>query len=89
MDINCYISFSGIITFNNSKELANTASKIPLEKILIETDSPFLAPHPFRGKSNEPSYIEYTAMKLAELKKSNIENINSVTSSNFNKLFSI
>jgi len=89
LDINCYISFSGIITFNNSKELANTASKIPLEKILIETDSPFLAPHPFRGKSNEPSYIEYTAMKLAELKKSNLENINSITSNNFNKLFSI
>ena len=89
LDINCYISFSGIITFNNSKELAHTASKIPLEKILIETDSPFLAPHPFRGKTNEPSYIEYTAMKLAELKKSNLKNINSITSNNFNKLFSI
>ena len=88
LDIGCYISFSGIITFKNSKELANTASKIPLERILIETDSPYLAPQPFRGKSNEPSYIEYTAMKLAELKRSDLENINNTTSNNFNKLFS-
>ena len=60
LDINCYISVSGIITFNNSTELAETVSYIPIERLLVETDSPYLAPTPYRGKANEPSYIVHT-----------------------------
>ena len=69
IDIDSFFSFSGIITFNKSQDLAETASFIPLEKILVETDSPYLAPSPYRGKTNEPSYIIQTVKKLAEIKK--------------------
>lgn len=89
LKLNAFFSFSGIITFNNSKELQKTASTIPLSKLLIETDSPFLAPVPKRGQKNEPSFIIYTAKKLAELKKISPEEISLVTSENFLKLFSI
>ena len=87
IDLGCYISLSGIITFNNSDELVQTASQLPLEKLLIETDSPFLAPIPFRGKTNEPSYIEFISKKLASIKKTTFENINKNTTDNFKKLF--
>ena len=88
LDFNAYFSASGIITFKNSIELQETFKFIPLEKLLIETDSPFLAPEPKRGKKNEPSFVKYTAEKLANIKKiSNSELINA-TSSNFNSLFS-
>ena len=89
LDIGCYFSASGIITFKKNNDLTETFKSIPNDRILVETDTPYLSPEPLRGKTNEPSYIEYTAMKLAELKKSNLENINSITSNNFNKLFSI
>ena len=89
LDLNCYISFSGIITFKNSKELLSTASIIPAENLLIETDSPYLAPAPNRGKSNEPAFIIHTLEKLAEARKTSIENIMNETSYNFNKLFSL
>ena len=86
--LNSFFSASGIITFNSSEDLQNTFSKIPLNRLLIETDSPFLAPIPMRGKKNEPSYIIYTAKKLAELK--NIESTEMIecTTRNFNNLFS-
>ena len=71
LELNCYFSASGIITFKNSTELRDTFSLIPVEKIIIETDSPYLAPMPMRGKKNEPSYIKYTLDKLAEIKKRN------------------
>ena len=87
MKLNSFFSASGIITFKNSLELQNTFKKIPLEKILIETDSPFLSPEPMRGKKNEPSFIKYTANKLAQLKKINFEEINKITTNNFNSLF--
>ena len=82
-----YFSASGIITFKNSLELQNTFKHIPLNRILIETDSPYLAPVPNRGKQNEPSYVKYTAQKLADIK--NISNLDLIknTSSNFNNLF--
>jgi len=82
-----YFSASGIITFKNSLELQNTFKHIPLDRILIETDSPYLAPVPNRGKQNEPSYIKYTAQKLADIK--NISNLDLIknTTSNFNNLF--
>ena len=73
MKYNTYFSASGIITFKNSIDLQNTFKKIPEERILIETDSPFLSPVPMRGKKNEPSYIKFTLNKLAELKNVEIE----------------
>ncbi len=89
LKLNSYFSASGIITFKNSSDLRNTFTSIPNEKLIIETDSPFLAPIPMRGKKNEPSFIKYTLEKLAELKKTNIEKMDQITSSNFNTLFSI
>ena len=86
-DLNAYFSASGIITFRNSSELQNTFKNIPLDKLLIETDSPFLTPHPFRGKKNEPSYIIHTLSKLATLKDTNIKSLDDITSKNFDKLF--
>jgi len=84
---NTFFSASGIITFNNSLELQNTFKKIPLERLLIETDSPFLSPVPLRGKKNEPSFIEHTLKKLANLKSVSQEELDVLTSKNFNNLF--
>ena len=88
LKLNAFFSASGIITFKNSIELQNTFKFLPLEKILIETDSPFLAPVPNRGKKNEPSFIAYTASKLAELRNISKSEIIRITSNNFNQLFS-
>ena len=87
MKFNTYFSASGIITFKNSIDLQKTFKIIPEDKLLVETDSPFLTPVPMRGKKNEPSYIKYTLEKLAELKNLNIENLDNITTNNFNKLF--
>ena len=87
MKFNTYFSASGIITFKNSTDLQKTFKIIPEDKLLVETDSPFLTPMPMRGKKNEPSYIKYTLEKLAELKNLNIENLDNITTNNFNKLF--
>ena len=89
IDLNCYISVSGIITFKNSGELASTVATIPMKNLLVETDSPFLAPLPYRGKSNEPSYIVHTVEKLSEIKKTSKETIITSTTSNFKKLFEL
>ena len=89
LDLNCYISLSGIITFKNSAELADTASYIPIEKLLVETDSPYLAPLPYRGKTNEPSYIIQTIEKLSKIKKISKESVIENTTKNFKELFSI
>ena len=85
--LNSYFSASGIITFKNSLDLQKTFKSLPLDKILIETDSPFLAPVPNRGKKNEPSFIDYTANKLAEIKEISKEELVKITTSNFNNLF--
>ena len=87
MKYDTHFSASGIITFNNSIDLQNTFKKIPDERLLIETDSPFLAPVPMRGKKNEPSYIKFTLNKLAELKNVETDYLDKVTTNNFNKLF--
>ena len=87
--LNSYFSASGIITFKNSNDLQETFKQIPSDKILIETDSPYLAPIPMRGKKNEPSYIKYTAEKLAEIKKISFDKIQELTTNNFNKLFKV
>ena len=87
LEFNSYFSASGIITFKNSAELQKTFKFLPLNKILIETDSPFLAPVPNRGKKNEPSFIDFTATKLAEIKGIEKSEIIKITSDNFNNLF--
>ena len=89
IDINCYISVSGVITFKNSTELAETVSSIPIENLLVETDSPYLAPMPYRGKTNEPSYIVHTVEKLAEIKKISKTEVISNTTYNFKNLFKL
>ena len=87
INLNAYFSASGIITFKNSTELQETFKFIENERILIETDSPFLAPIPMRGKKNEPSFIKYTLQKLSELKSVNFSELEKITSDNFDKLF--
>ncbi len=87
--LNSYFSASGIITFKNSYDLQKTFSKIPNDRLLVETDSPFLAPIPMRGKKNEPSFIKYTINKLAELKNLNVNEMINLTSKNFENLFLI
>ena len=87
LSLGAFFSASGIITFKNSTELQNTFQKIPLEKLLVETDSPFLAPIPMRGKKNEPSFIKFTVSKLADLKNVSIDKIILCTTNNFNNLF--
>jgi len=87
LEFNSYFSASGIITFKNSTDLQKTFKSLPLEKILIETDSPFLAPVPNRGKKNEPSFIDFTATKLAEIKEIDKSKLIKITTDNFNNLF--
>ena len=87
MELNTYFSASGIITFKKSTELQNTFKELPLERLLIETDSPFLAPEPMRGKKNEPSFVRYTLNKLSELKNVDFDKLDKITTDNFNRLF--
>lgn len=89
VDINCYISVSGIITFKKSLNLVKAVATIPLENLLVETDSPYLSPIPYRGKSNEPSYIIHTVDKLSEIKKINKKYLMVKTTDNFFKLFNL
>jgi len=87
IDLGFFISFSGIITFKNAEDLRETVKKIPLEHILIETDSPYLAPVPNRGKMNEPSNVVYVAEKIAEIKNISVEEVAEATTHNFSQLF--
>ena len=87
LTLNSFFSASGIITFKNSIDLQNTFKFLPLDKVLIETDSPFLAPIPNRGKKNEPSFINFTATKLAEIKNTPKTELIKYTTDNFNNLF--
>ena len=89
LTLDAFFSASGIITFKNSTELQNTFKTIPLEKLLVETDSPFLAPIPMRGKKNEPSFIKYTLEKLSLIKETSVEKMSKITTENFNKLFTL
>ena len=87
IDLGFYISFSGIITFKNAESLRETVKKLPIENILIETDSPYLAPVPNRGKLNEPANVRFVAEKIAELKGISTEEVAEITTNNFFKLF--
>ena len=82
-----YISASGVVTFNKSQDLANTFKELPNDRILVETDSPYLAPVPFRGKSNQPSYIIHTVEFLSKLKNMSFSDFSKITTKNFFKLF--
>jgi Mg-dependent DNase len=87
LSFNTFFSASGIITFKNSTDLQNTFQIIPKDRLLIETDSPFLAPVPNRGKKNEPSFLIYTLKKLAELRNIDSSELSKITTNNFNTLF--
>jgi TatD DNase family protein len=87
LDLGFYISFSGILTFKSAQDLRDVASFVPLDRLLIETDSPYLAPVPFRGKTNNPSYVPYVAQQLAQLRGMAVEEVAQATTSNFERLF--
>ncbi len=87
LSLDAFFSASGIITFKNSIDLQSTFKEIPIEKLLIETDSPFLAPVPMRGKKNEPSYVKYTLKKLSEITNIDFQELEKITTNNFNRLF--
>jgi TatD DNase family protein len=89
LDLGFHISFSGIITFRNAEELRAVARAVPLERCLIETDSPYLAPVPYRGKVNSPAYVPHVAIKLAEIKGLDVAEVARVTRMNFERLFGI
>jgi TatD DNase family protein len=89
MDMNMYISFGGPVTFKNAKKPKEVATELPLDKLLIETDCPYLTPHPFRGKRNEPGYVSYVAEQIAELKGITYEELAAITTANAKKLFGI
>lgn len=87
LDIGFYISISGIVTFNKADELRQIVTSIPLDRLLIETDAPYLAPVPKRGKTNEPSFVVHTAQVVADLKGVPVEELAKITTDNFNRLF--
>ncbi len=87
LDLDSYISASGVVTFKKSKDLANTFKELPNEKILVETDAPYLSPVPFRGKPNEPGYIIHTVKFLSNLKNLSFEEMSKITTNNFFNLF--
>ncbi|MFT6591087.1 MAG: TatD DNase family protein [Rhodoferax sp.] len=87
LDLGFYISFSGILTFKNAQAIRDVAAFVPLDRLLIETDSPYLAPAPYRGKTNNPSYVPLVAAQLASLRQCSVEQIAEITSHNFEQLF--
>lgn len=89
LDLGFYISFSGILTFRNAEALREVARMVPLDRCLIETDSPYLAPVPFRGKTNHPALVPYVARQIAELKGLTDEEVGAATSANFEALFGV
>jgi TatD DNase family protein len=89
LDMGFHISFSGILTFKNATDLREVARFVPMERCLIETDSPYLAPAPHRGKLNSPAYVSYVARQLAEIKGLDVDEVGRITSANFEDLFSL
>lgn len=87
LDLGFYISFSGILTFKSAQDLREVAAFVPMERILIETDSPYLAPVPYRGKTNNPSYVPYVAQQIAALRQCSVEVVAEASSRNFDALF--
>ncbi len=87
LDLNFYISFSGIVTFNSAKEIQEVAKKVPADRFLIETDSPYLAPVPHRGRPNYPTYVRFVAEQIAKLRGVSVEEITELSTANFYRLF--
>jgi TatD DNase family protein len=87
LDLGFYISFSGILTFKTAQDLRDVAAWVPMDRLLIETDSPYLAPVPFRGKTNNPALVPFVAQQLAQLKACSVEAVAEATSANFTRLF--
>jgi TatD DNase family protein len=87
LELNYCISFSGIITFKNAADLREVVRQVPLDRLLVETDSPYLAPVPFRGKRNEPKYVVEVAACVAQIKGLSVEEVAAITSANFDRLF--
>jgi TatD DNase family protein len=88
LELGMYVSLSGILTFKRSEEIRDIVKDVPLDRLLVETDSPYLAPMPYRGKRNEPSYVAHTAKVLADVKGVSLEEISQITTENFFRLFS-
>ena len=89
LDLNFYISFSGIVTFKSATVLQSVAQKVPMDRMLIETDCPYLAPMPHRGKMNQPAYVKHVAEFIAKLRNTTVESIAQATSENYFRLFKI
>lgn len=89
LDLGFYISFSGIVTFNSAEDLREVVRQVPLDRLLVETDSPWLAPVPHRGKQNEPQYVLEVAQCVAQLKGISLEQLAEITTQNFHRLFKI
>lgn len=89
IDLGFYISFSGIVTFKNATQIKDVAQRVPLERILIETDSPYLAPVPYRGKLNQPAYVKHVAEEIALLRRISVNEVGTATSENFARLFRV
>jgi len=89
LDLGFYISFSGIVTFNNAVDLQMVARKVPAERLLVETDAPYLSPVPMRGKRNEPAFVRYTAEFLAKIREEPLERLAEQTTANFFRLFNM
>jgi TatD DNase family protein len=89
LDLNFYISFSGIVTFKNAAQIKDVATRVPLDRMLIETDSPYLAPVPYRGKLNQPAYVPHVAAEIAKLRGIEVEEVARASSENFFRLFAL
>ena len=89
LDLGMHISYSGVLTFSNAPEVKESAKVVPLDKVLIETDAPYLSPMPYRGKRNEPSYVRFVAEELAQLRDMSFEKITKITTKNANQLFKL
>jgi TatD DNase family protein len=87
MELGFYISFSGIVTFKNAKDLKEVARRVPLERMLVETDSPYLAPVPHRGKPNQPAFVKHVAEEIASLRGVTLDEVARATTENFFRLF--
>jgi TatD DNase family protein len=87
LDLGFYISFSGILTFKTAQDIRDVAAFVPMDRLLIETDSPYLAPMPFRGKTNTPAFVPYVAQQVAQIKNISLEEVAHTTSANFDRLF--
>ena len=89
LELGLYLSLSGIVTFKNAAQVKEVAAKVPLERLLIETDAPYLAPVPFRGKLNQPAHVRYVAAEIARLRGLSKEAVGEATSANFRRLFKL